>query len=101
MIALAALILPVSDKSATASLMPFSNLSIGRVTPITPVEPTITSSALMPSSLAAISLVLYASSMPCLPVQALAQPALATIARALPVATVSLETYTGAAATLF
>ena len=101
MMAWLAALLPSSESALTASLTPFSILSIGSVTPMTPVEATMTSSGSQPSALAAISCVALASFAPCSPVQALAQPALATIACAVPVATTAFEAKTGAAATAF
>ena len=79
-IALPALTLPSFESSLTAALIPASILSIGKVTPITPVEATITELSGQLSSLAAILHIFSASLRPCSPVQALAQPALATIA---------------------
>ena len=92
MMALPASTLPSLERAATASLTPCSSFSIGRFTPMTPVEATRTSPAAQPSASAAISVVRLASFMPCSPVQAFAQPALATMARALPSPTASLET---------
>ena len=101
MIALPAFTLPSAESSPIAALMPVSILSIGSVTPITPVEPTMTSFSLHPRASAARRCILWASLSPCSPVQALAQPALATIACALPFATTSFDAKTGAAATRF
>ena len=75
--------LPSTDNFPTASLMPAVILSMGRLTPITPVEATNTSSAAQPICSAAIFAVSFAAFIPVSPVQAFAQPAFATMARAL------------------
>ena len=92
---------PSAESLLMASLTPTSSLSIGSGTPMTPVEATTTSCGVQPSASAAISCVALASFSPCSPVQALAQPALATMACAVPVATTAFEAKTGAAATAF
>ena len=69
--------------------------------PITPVEATRTSSERTPNCFAARSAVLRASFSPAVPVQALAHPAFAIIALALPFWICSWVRITGAAFTLF
>ncbi len=70
--------------AGTAARMPADTLSIGRPTPITPVEATSTSSARQPSAAATSAAMRRAFAMPSSPVQALAQPLLTTMARARP-----------------
>jgi hypothetical protein len=72
-------------------------LSIGRRTPITPVEATTTSSTAQSTARAASTAISRASESPASPVPAFAQPALITIARARPSARCSREISTGAA----
>ena len=74
-------------------------LSIGRPTPITPVDATSTCSTGQPTSRAVSAAISRATRSPSSPVQALAQPLLTTIARAVPPerARCSRETTTGAA----
>ena len=69
----------VAASLAAASGMPLANGSMLMAWPMTPVEEGSTSSALMPSSLATISQVSLANSMP-LGAQVLALPLLTTIA---------------------
>jgi hypothetical protein len=72
-------------------------IGIGR--PITPVEQTPISERLRRSGLATASHIALASWMPCTPVQALALPELAMIARRSPLRRLACETRTGAAFT--
>ena len=79
--------------------MPPRSAAIFRFTPMTPVEATSTSSAAQPTAAAVSAAISRASAMPCGPVQALAQPLLATMARARPpvAARCAFDTSTGAA----
>ena len=72
-------------------------IGIGR--PITPVEHTPICERLRPSGTATASHIALASSMPCTPVQALALPEFAMIARSSPLRRWDCETRTGAAFT--
>ena len=99
MMAWAAFLLSASESSATAADTPSRILSMGRFTPITPVEATATRFAAQDNFSAAKAAVSFASFSPCSPVQALAQPALATTARRAPPDTAAFETSTQAART--
>ena len=87
---------PPSPNSPDAALIPDEILSIGKWTPMTPVEATATSPALIPSASAASACIVRASSMPRSPVAALALPLFATTARTPPVSTASRVTTSGA-----
>ena len=80
--------------------MPRSIFSIGRWTPITPVEATTTSRGESPSLAAASSVMRSASARPRSAVQALALPALTTTAWQRPERSRSSDSLTGAARTL-
>ena len=73
------------------------DIGIGR--PMTPVEDTPISVRFRPSGLATASHIALASRMPCTPVQALALPELAMMARRSPLRRCACETRTGAAFT--
>ena len=89
---------PPTGSTAAAAAMPGSILSIGRWTPMRPVEHTATCSTGSRRWLAVSSRMRAASASPCLPVQALAFPALTTTARRWPQSLVSRVSRTGAAA---
>jgi hypothetical protein len=74
---------------------------MGSVTPMRPVEQTSTCRHFRPSEAATASVMRFACSMPRGPVQALAFPALATIARMSALRRLAIETRTGAALTRF
>ena len=80
--------------------IPWRNLSMGSGTPMTPVEATSQSSAPDPNFAAAASAISRAVRNPSSPVAALAFPALKTMPLARPLFTRSLDSCTGAAATL-
>ena len=85
-------------RAAAAAAMPGSIFSIGRCTPISPVEHTATCSTGSRRWLAVSSRIRAASASPCLPVQALALPALTTTACRWAQSLVSRVSRTGAAA---
>ena len=80
-IACAAAAPPSSDKAAAAASIPAETVSIGRCSPMTPVDDTRISSVDSPSAAAACPAIAAASSRPRCPVQALALPLLTTTAR--------------------
>jgi len=88
---------PSQPSFSAAAAMPARTLSMGRRTPITPVEATTTSEGAHPTTRAVAAAISRASARPSSPVAALAQPALTTTARARPEARCSRETTTGAA----
>ena len=94
----AALASPPPGRAPAAAAMPGSILSMGRCTPMSPVEHTATRSTGSRRWLAVSSRILAASASPCLPVQALAFPALTTTARRWAQSLVSRVSRTGAAA---
>src|SRR3954453_756459 len=97
MIARAASGPPSADSAFAASVAPASSTSIGRRTPISPVEATATSIAPMPRAPATCSAVAWVSWKPSGPVQAFAPPELSTTALSrLPASTCRLHS-TGAA----
>ena len=81
MMASAAWRLPVAVSVWGSVAMVASIFSMGIWTPIRPVEQTRTCRGLMPRAEAVAAVIRLADSMPTRPVQALAFPALATIAR--------------------
>ncbi len=87
----------VSPNSTAASMIPDRTLSIGKVKPMRPVEPTSARPAGKDSARSVKRAISNASFNPCLPVQALALPELATMAWARPRPTRSRQTFTGAA----
>ena len=91
---------PVASTPA-AVVTPASRESIGRRSPMRPVEHTSTSWDERPSSSAACSAVRWLSAKPSGPVQALAPPEFSTTARARPSATACWDHRTGAALTRF
>ena len=78
-----------SPNSPDAALIPDEILSIGKWTPMTPVEATATSPASSPSASAPSACIARASSMPRSPVAALALPLFATTARTPPLHSLS------------
>ncbi len=97
MMARAAKAPPSQDSAATARGIPSRSLSMGRWTPMTPVEATTTSSGRHPKAVAVSDAISRASRSPRSPVAALAHPAFTTTARAWPPRRCSRETTTGAA----
>ncbi len=87
----------VSVRSATALVAPASRLSMGRRTPMRPVEQTATSPAPIPSAPATCSAVAWVSANPAGPVQAFAPPELRMTARSRPSARAWRLQSTGAA----
>jgi len=92
---------PVGLSAAAARAAPAWMRAIGRLTPITPVEHTSTNRSSIASAPATAAAISRALIIPCSPVQALAQPLLIATAWALPAATRSRSSCTGAAATRF
>ncbi len=88
---------PVSD--AAAAVTPGRRRSIGRRSPMSPVEHTTTSPAAAPRTSATCSAVRWVSWNPGGPVQALAPPLLRTTASARPSSTTVRDHVTGAAST--
>lgn len=84
---------------AAAAAMPFSSVAIGRNSPMMPVESTRISSPATPRARPARAAMVRASSMPRLPVQALALPELMTTPRKPRPGVRSRSTATGAANT--
>ena len=101
MIASAACRLPWLFAAAGNSAMEVSIFSIGSGTPMRPVEQTMTWRDRNPRALAVASAMRLAFSMPATPVQALAFPAFAMMARASPDRRCIIDTRTGAALTRF
>ncbi len=69
------------DSFDAASAMPRSTLSIGSLTPMTPVEATSTAEGSQPIAVAVRAAISWAWAHPSVPVHALAQPLLITTAR--------------------
>ena len=88
---------PCSDKLATASGIAGKSASIGRSSPITPVEKGSTCVALTPVAAAKVSQLCRASLRPCCPVPALALPVLVKKYCGLVLARCCLDKITGAA----
>src|SRR5688572_23368476 len=101
MIARAAAMLPFLPRQLSIVESVASIFSIGIATPMRPVEQTSTCLALSPSAFPAAAHIRLACCNPGTPVQALALPLLATIARTSEDARFARETRTGAAFTLF
>ena len=101
MIACAAAAPPRGERMPRSFLMPISTLTIGRLTPMRPVEQTSTWLSAHPSRRATAQVMARAWIRPSLPVQAFAFPLLTMIARALPVFAFRMLTFTGAAFTWF
>ena len=80
------------SRAAAAIGTPVTKPSIGNGLPMTPVDPTSTSSSAHPNSAATSAAVLRATSRPGAPVDAFALPELSTTAQALPLAARSRET---------
>ncbi len=99
MIARAASSAPDTASSGTAASTPASSRSIGRRSPIRPVEQTATSPADSSSAIATHSAVAWVSWKPAGPVQALAPPELRTTASTRPSRTTCCDQTTGAALT--
>ena len=87
---------PFSDSSSTTRGIPSSIRSIGRGTPMRPVEQTSTSDVGRPRRCAAASHMRTASARPLAPLQTLAMPLLMMTARARPSARCSRQTGIGA-----
>ena len=79
-IALTASFQPFDERDETSFGMPFFSLSIGSLCPITPVDETIAKHFFIPRASSTAAAMLFASSMPFLPVQALALPLFIIIA---------------------
>ena len=92
---------PSTERSRAARAIPSRTLSMGRGTPMTPVEATTTSSAAQPKASAVRAAISRASARPASPVAAFAQPAFTTTARARPERRCSRDTSTGAAQARF
>ena len=92
---------PLGERAGTARRTPSAMRSIGRFTPMTPVEQTATSSGGNPRASAASSDMRRAFASPVAPVQALAKPVLTATARRTPPFTRSRSSRTGAAAMAF
>ena len=91
---------PLVPASEPAALwMPATTSSIGSWVPITPVDATSTCEDGTPSAAPASATIVQALSRPAVPVQALAEPELVTIARARPPWIWARLTVTGAATT--
>ena len=88
-----------SARAAAALRIPASTLAMGRHSPMRPVEQISISCSGIPTAAAPAAAMRRASIIPCSPVQALALPALTTMARARPVAVRAMSTFTGAAFT--
>ena len=100
MIARALVSKPSLVRTEAMESRPFKILSIGKSSPISPVEQTITSPAETLSSAPTCSAVVCVSANPCGPVQAFAPPLLRTTARTTPPFDTWRDQITGAATTL-
>ena len=101
MIACALVCNPSLLRTGAIASSPEMILSIGRNSPISPVEQTITSPAETLSKCPTCSAVLCVSAKPCGPVHALAPPLLSTAALTVPPFATWRDQITGAATTLF